>query len=420
MVERAYPNPYARVFLAILICWCQWLVSAQVVVQDTGPGGPTFDSTWVLDENGDNSGGLAHRTSQNGGTATFTFTGELMLLYCGKIFKTRTERILFLAHLAGTTIGMYGVTHNDGAQFTFTIDGTYTQDCTCYVDNGVWFFGVRVCYVSGLGATSHKLVVTHADSDGLWLNLDFLEIAGGILQRNILDADIFPRYTPSVDTSTSSPPANTHTTSSPPPSSRTTSTTTSSKISDTTTSSTITKTTTSSSAAALSTGTSTSSTSQSSTLSPSTSATNSPPHAPGKSSNIAAIAGGTAAGVCGLAIIVTIVILLFRRRSQRRARDSPLYGPSSALYRPPSSLYADTQIQGSERSSSLYPLRTNSAAPQLTEPPVFQNGYSGYSEPYEASPQMSNLSTQLWGPHAVGASPLGTAAVIQGSDRSDS
>ncbi|KAF8301483.1 hypothetical protein DL93DRAFT_502640 [Clavulina sp. PMI_390] len=344
-----------RSILLVLVTLSQSLVYAQQLVQD---GELTYDFTWMEIANGDDYGGTERATNSSQGTAAYTFTG--------------------------TAVSMYGVTHNDGAKFTFTVDESHTQDCTCYTDSDVYTFRALLCTIDGLdGSSSHDLVITQNDASGLWVALDFLEITPA---------------SSSPATSTSS-----HQSSSSPQATSTSSTTKTSaggtSATQTTTSSSTTSAPTTGSNTTLSSNGSLSTTSPSSTtISPSTASTTALAQAAVRSSHVAAIAGGVAGGACVI-IAAVIAIILLRRRRQRHAHDSPLYGPTGALYRPPSSLYADTHVPPSDATSSLYPLRTPSTMPQVPGlPPMVQNGYSGYSEPYEASPGMRDVGNQQWGP----------------------
>ncbi|KAF8301481.1 hypothetical protein DL93DRAFT_2233687 [Clavulina sp. PMI_390] len=334
----------------------QSLISAQQIVQDTQL---TYDFTWSEITNGDNYGGTEHVTDSPQGTAAYTFTG--------------------------TAVSVYGVTHSDGAKFTFTVDESHTQDCTCYADSDVWTFQVLLCSIDGLdGSSSHDLVITQNDASGLWIALDFLEITS---------ASSSPTSTSSHRSSSSSPQATST-------SSASKASATGDLASQTTTSSSTTSPSTTGTTTTLSSNGSLSTTSApSTTLSLSTASTTALAKATVRSSHVSAIAGGAAGGACIIIAAVIITILLLRRQRQRRTRDSPLYGPAGALYRPPSSLYATTHVPASEATSSLYPQRTPSTMPQVPgSPPIVPNGYSGYSEPYEASPGIRDVANQHWGP----------------------
>lgn len=52
-----------------------WASVRALIVQDTDSA-IKFDNTWVIDGNGDNSGGSAHRTNISSGTASYQFQGE--------------------------------------------------------------------------------------------------------------------------------------------------------------------------------------------------------------------------------------------------------------------------------------------------------------------------------------------------------
>ncbi|KAF8301478.1 hypothetical protein DL93DRAFT_2160859 [Clavulina sp. PMI_390] len=345
--------------LAFLALKFNWLLSAyaQQVIQDSDAGGPTFDSTWIIDDNGLNSGGIARRTDVNGGKATFKFTGN--------------------------AIGMYGMTYTNGAKFTFTVDGTSTQDCTCWEENtSYYYFQVLVCYMSGLSEGSHSLVVTHDDEDGLWLDLDFLKI-----------------YSSTVTSTT-------HTTSSTPSSPRTTTSSTSTTTSTTTSTSIMTSTT------ILTTSNTTSTTStgipstvdgsmslaslfnMSSTSASSTSPTSLPSS---HSSHTGAIAGGVVGGVVGLAIVIAALILL-KRYLHRPQTDSALYGPAGALYTPS---YEPTLGPSSDGTLSMYPLG-GPASLQSSTTPLYSGGYSGHSEPHSATPEMSQITSPYGNSRDVG------------------
>ncbi|KAF8299215.1 hypothetical protein DL93DRAFT_2233960 [Clavulina sp. PMI_390] len=355
-----------RSILLELVALSQSLISAQQIVQDTQL---TYDFTWSEITNGDNYGGTEHVTDSPQGTAAYTFTG--------------------------TAVSVYGVTHNDGAKFTFTVDESHTQDCTCYADSDVWTFRALLCTIDGLdGSSSHDLVITQNDASGLWVALDFLEIT---------PASSSPATSTSSHRSSSS-------------SLRITSTSSTAKTSatealatGTTTSSSTTSAPTAGSTTTLSSNGSLSTTSPSGTIvPPNTASTTALAHATVHSSHVSAIAGGVAGGACVIIAAVIITIVLLRRRRQRRAQNSPLYGPTGALYRPPSSFYADTHVPVSEATSSLYPQRTPSTMPQVPgSPPPVQNGYSGYSEPYEAIPVMRDARNQQWVP-SLGAPVLGS------------
>ena len=77
----------------------------------------------------------------------------------------------------GTVISLYGVTHIDGAKFSFSIKDGPSQSCTSWRnDSGTWWFRTQLCTISGLdGTTNHTLTITHTDLTGLWLPLDFFE-----------------------------------------------------------------------------------------------------------------------------------------------------------------------------------------------------------------------------------------------------
>ncbi|KAF8299222.1 hypothetical protein DL93DRAFT_2091242 [Clavulina sp. PMI_390] len=277
---------------------------------------------------------------------------------------------------------MYGVTHNDGASFTFTVDGTHTQDCTCYADSTVWVFRGLVCSISGLdGSTSHNLVVKHNDNNGLWLNLDFFYI------------------TTSTSTSTTS-----KTTSTTPPSTPTsTNPDSTTKTSTLSTSTTSTSTSTSASASMNSAEGSLSLASVSSESLASTStagaSNSSPAHASTHSSHTGAIAGGVVGGIGGLMIVSAAVFLFLRQRGRRRGEDPALYGPTSGLYAP--STYPAT-----DGTQSLYPLSaavtgTPSHPSQASNSPRY-GGYSGYSEPHSAIPEMSEVDAHYGNPYNAG------------------
>lgn len=51
------------------------VLASATIVEDTDPA-INFDDSWILDNNGDNSQGVAHRTNISGGQATYSFTGE--------------------------------------------------------------------------------------------------------------------------------------------------------------------------------------------------------------------------------------------------------------------------------------------------------------------------------------------------------
>lgn len=52
-------------------------VAVATIVEDTSLS-IHYDSTWLIDGNGYNSGGSAHHTNISGGTATYLFTGEFV------------------------------------------------------------------------------------------------------------------------------------------------------------------------------------------------------------------------------------------------------------------------------------------------------------------------------------------------------
>lgn len=62
--------------VALILSWlCLLHAAAATIVEDTDPS-IHFDNTWLMDYNGDNSGGTAHHTNISGATATYSFTGE--------------------------------------------------------------------------------------------------------------------------------------------------------------------------------------------------------------------------------------------------------------------------------------------------------------------------------------------------------
>lgn len=71
---------------------------------------------------------------------------------------------------------IYGVTQNDGANFSFSINNGPSQSCTSWRNDTFWTFQVSLCTIAGLdAATQHTLTVKHTDVSGRWLYLDFLE-----------------------------------------------------------------------------------------------------------------------------------------------------------------------------------------------------------------------------------------------------
>ncbi|KAF8299227.1 hypothetical protein DL93DRAFT_2173606 [Clavulina sp. PMI_390] len=144
------PIGYWVSLLPLLCVFCTLRIWS-LIVQDTDSPGITFDSTWVLDPNPANSGGFAHRTNYTGGTASLVFYGS--------------------------DISMYGVTHSDGAHFTFTVDGTITKQCTCHVNDDTWTLETLLCEIGNLSLSEpHTVVIKHDDVDGLWVTLDLLQI----------------------------------------------------------------------------------------------------------------------------------------------------------------------------------------------------------------------------------------------------
>ncbi|KAF8299223.1 hypothetical protein DL93DRAFT_2091244 [Clavulina sp. PMI_390] len=274
-------------FSSVFVLCLLWFWEANAtVVQDTDPT-ITFDSTWMLDPNTQNSGGFGHRTNTTGGVASYKFTA--------------------------TDISMYAVTQTSGANFAFSIDNNQPINCTCHSNSNTYAFQQVVCSVGSLdGSVSHTLTIKHTDVPGQFVNLDFFQIS------NV---------------------TNTNSTK---------------------------------------------------------------PHP--KSSHITAIVGAVVGGVAVLVIAATVALIVRRRNRRVIEEDPALYGPSGKLYAP-------TLHPGSDGTQSLYPPSHSGAVtgtpPMSNAPPShLYAGYSGYSEPHLAIPQMSEANAHYANMYHPGEVPV--------------
>lgn len=164
-----------RTFAHFLSVLCLLRSSATAtIIQDSDPS-IVYDKTWVLDDNGTNSNGSAHHTNMTGGTATYTFMGQPSVIV---VILWRRGHSYNLCHAPpGTAVSLFGVAHIDGANFTFSIEGGPSKQCTAWRnDTGTWWFQSELCSLTGLdGGKNHTLTITHDDFTGLWAPLDFLE-----------------------------------------------------------------------------------------------------------------------------------------------------------------------------------------------------------------------------------------------------
>ena len=77
----------------------------------------------------------------------------------------------------GVAVTLYGLIQDDGANFSFIVNGAPPQLCTSRGNGGdVWSFGSELCSIGKLNGTGqHTLTIQHTDPSGGWLAIDYLE-----------------------------------------------------------------------------------------------------------------------------------------------------------------------------------------------------------------------------------------------------